>query len=376
MRLAVVHPFLYTRGGAERVVLKIAQHFRAKIFCSVYEPQNTFEGFGELDIEVLKPGRLRVLPHELPERVRDAAIAGEQFYRLKLRDYDIINAQGTPSEWVRNRNAPVIWYAHTPNREAFDLYEWRMSRRTAAERLLYWSFIQPYRVIERETAPRIEHVFANSGNTRQRLLKYLGVNAEILHPGVDCGDFHCEDYGRFFFYPSRITPEKRFEFAIAAFKQFKKKHRDWKLLIAGALMHSRPEHVAYYGRIKKMLGTDGEILLNVPNERIADLYARCRAVLYTPVNEDFGIVPLEAFASCKPVIAANEGGPREVIQNGENGFLVSAAAEMAQRMGYLAANRNEAERMGKNGRMAAERRFSWAHFLSRFGKVCEELAGA
>jgi glycosyltransferase involved in cell wall biosynthesis len=376
MRLAIVHPFLYTRGGAERVVLKIAQHFRAKIFCSIYEPRNTFEEFGDLDIEVLKPGRLRALPSGLPKRVRDAAIAGEQFYRLHLRDYDVVNAQGTPSEWVRNRNAPVVWYAHTPNREAFDLYEWRMSRRNAAERLLYWSFIQPYRVVEHAIVPRIEHVFANSGNTRHRLLKYLGVDAEVLHPGVDCSDFHCSGYGRFFFYPSRITPEKRFEFAIAAFKQFKKRHRGWKLLIAGALMRSRPEHVAYYERIRKMLGTDGEILLNAPNERIADLYARCRAVLYTPVNEDFGIVPLEAFASCKPVIAANEGGPREVVSDGENGFLVANATEMAQRMDLLAARPEEAERMGKHGRNAAERRFSWQHFLSRFDEVCKKLAGA
>ncbi|MEM3399488.1 MAG: glycosyltransferase [Candidatus Micrarchaeia archaeon] len=372
-KLALVHPYLYTKGGAERVVLKIAQHFNAKIYCSIYDKENTFPEFSELDVEVIKKGFMGYLPSFIPKRARDAAISGYQFYTLKIKDYDVVNAHGTPSEWVRNRNAPVVWYCHTPNREAFDLYEWRMRRRNLYEKLVFWSFIQAYKFFEFKTVPKIEHVFANSENTKNRLKKYLGVDAQVLNPCVDYDRFRCDAYDKFFLYPSRITPEKRFEFAIEAFKKFSERNKGWKLVIAGALLRQRKEHVAYYEQIRSMLGDMGEIMLDVDSKTLTDLYARCTAVLYTPVDEDFGIVPLEAMASCKPCIAINEGGPKEVIPK-EAGFLISSPAEMAEKMGYIANNIVDAEKMGKAGRAHVEKNFSWKAFLNKFERVVRQLA--
>lgn len=224
MKLVLVHPFLYTRGGAERVVLKIAQHFDAKIYCSIYEPQNTFSEFKDLDIHVVKT-KLRPMFSRFSKRIRDAVAAGIEFYSLKLDDYDVVNAQGTPSEWIRNMNRPVVWYCHTPNREAFDLYEWRMSRRNPLQKALYWSFIQPYRRIEFSVVPRIEHIFANSINTQNRLKKYLGVNSELLHPGIDYETFHCGNYGNYFLYSSRITPRKDSSWQLKHLKNSEQKLR-------------------------------------------------------------------------------------------------------------------------------------------------------
>ncbi|MFH1285678.1 MAG: hypothetical protein ABIH99_03790, partial [Candidatus Micrarchaeota archaeon] len=88
LKLAICHPFLYTFGGAEKVVLKIAKHFDAKIYCSLYTPESTFAEFRNLDIEVLKPKYLGALPTLLPKRVRDAAIAGEEFNNLEIKGFD------------------------------------------------------------------------------------------------------------------------------------------------------------------------------------------------------------------------------------------------------------------------------------------------
>ncbi|MFH1125996.1 MAG: glycosyltransferase, partial [Candidatus Altiarchaeota archaeon] len=260
MDLAIVHPFLYTRGGAERVVLEIARHFNAKIFCSRYAPEDTFPEFKNLDVEVLKSRVSSVVPSVLPVRVRDAVVAGFKFYNKKLGDFDVINAHGTPSEWIRRRNSPVVWYCHTPNREAFDLYQWRMSKRRLHQKALYWSMIQPYRLIEYSIVPKVEFIFANSVNTQLRLRKYLNRESAVLSPCTDYKDFHSETYGKYFFYPSRIAPEKRFEYAIRAFKIFRKRHRDWRLVIAGALFKERREHVEYYEKIRNMLGGYGELL--------------------------------------------------------------------------------------------------------------------
>ena len=366
MDVAVVHPFLYTRGGAERVVLEVAKEFDAKVFCSRFVPEETFPEFKDVDVEVVKSHASLLLPGFLPVRVRDAVSAGMKFFNKKLDGFDVVNAQGTPAEWIRNRNRPVVWYCHTPNREAFDLYQWRMSRRQLHQKALYWSMIQPYRIIESMIVPKIEHIFANSVNTQKRIKNFLGRDSEVLNPGVDCNSFRCEGFEKFFFYPSRITPEKRFEYAIAAFKEFKKENKGWRLVIAGALVKERHEHVAYYHKIKRMLGSDVDILLDFPNKKLVDLFSRCYSVLYSPVNEDFGIIPLEAMASGKPCIAVNEGGPKEVVLNNKTGFLVDSEADMARKMSLIASNPDKAERMGRAGRRLARSKYIWKAFMKRF----------
>jgi glycosyltransferase involved in cell wall biosynthesis len=114
----------------------------------------------------------------------------------------------------------------------------------------------------------------------------------------------------------------------------------------------------------------------VPFRKIQDWYARCYSVLYTPLHEDLGLVPVEGFAAKKPCIAWNEGGPREVVDDGKDGFLVNSVDEMAAKMKWLAERPEIAEQMGKAGRKKAEKKFSWDVFLKRFGKVCGEVAKA
>jgi alpha-1,3/alpha-1,6-mannosyltransferase len=115
-----------------------------------------------------------------------------------------------------------------------------------------------------------------------------------------------------------------------------------------------------------MLGSDGDILLDVPNKKLVDLFSRCYSVLYSPVNEDFGIIPLEAMASGKPCIAVNEGGPKEVVLNNKTGFLVDSEADMARKMSLIASNPDKAERMGRAGRRLARSKYSWKAFMKRF----------
>ncbi|MBI5046932.1 glycosyltransferase family 4 protein [Candidatus Micrarchaeota archaeon] len=371
MRLVILTPFLETQGGMERVVLKIAQHFDATVHTLYYDPENTFQEFKNLQVEVGKPSIIRKIP--LAKRVTGAIEAGKYFYNLKLKDYDVVNAQQTPAEWARNFNAPMIWYSHTPNREAFDLYEWRMKRRNAFSKAIFWTSIQAFRYFEFRTVPKIEYIFTNSKNSQQRIKTYLKQESEVLYPGVEYEKFSSKRYENFFFYPSRIVPEKELEYAIEAFKLFSKRANGWKLIIAGGLS-KRPEHQNYYKKIKALCNEDISVETNVTEERLVDLYATCNCVLYTPVNEDFGLVPLEALASGKPCIARNEGGPRETIIDKKDGFLVNSIFEMAERMEFLAKNPEQAEKMGSVGRTKVKKDFTWERFLKRFGEKAKELA--
>jgi glycosyltransferase involved in cell wall biosynthesis len=376
MKLVLVHPSLSTRGGAERVVLKIAQHFNSKIYCTAYDPKATFSEFKDCEVEVIKTKPWSSLPYPA-KRIKEAVVAGAAFYSLKLHDYDVIGAVGTPSEWVRNNNKPLVWYCLTPNREAFDpsIQKEREKERNFAQSTIYSSFALPYKIIERRIVPKIEYIFAISKTIQTRLKNYLNTGSEVLYPGIEYERFYCSNYKHYFLYPSRIAPEKRFEFAIEAFKKFRAKIGDkkWKLIIAGSLIKERPDHVNYYKKIKKMIMGYGEIKLDLPTKDISKLYSNCYSVLYSPINEDFGLVPLEALSSYKPCIAINEGGPKEILIDGETGFLVNSVEEMARRMGYLVKNQTFVEEMGKNGRKYVEKNFSWDQFLERFETVCRSL---
>jgi len=369
LRLVIVTPFLEARGGMERVVLKLAQHFDAHVHTLYYDPEHTFPEFKSLSVEAPahKNFSLRQLP--IGRRLATGIEAGNHFYNLKLSDYDLVNTHTTPSEWVRHHNSPVIWYCHSPNRDSFDLYSWRMKDKRLLSKAAYWASIQAFKFFEFETVPKIEWIFANSQNTQTRIKRYLNRDAEVLHPGVDLHKFSTRGYEKFFFFPSRIVPEKQHVFAIEAFRMFASRTKGWKLIIAGSVPHTQEVH---YKKLLSLGGGSVAFERDLDDKRLADLYSRCYCVLYPPVNEDFGLVPLEAFASRKPCIAMNEGGPRETITDGVDGFLVGTPQEMAARMEWLSRNPEKCALMGRNGRKKAEKKFTWERFLKRFEEKAKE----
>jgi glycosyltransferase involved in cell wall biosynthesis len=367
MRLAIVNPFIETRGGLDYTIMKIAQHTGATVYCSRYNPKTTFPEFRGIDVQMLPGAKGRFI---------GGVASGLSFYTAKLQDFDLVNCHSSPSEWIRNRNSPVLWYCHSPNREAYDLYDWRMGRRNPAAKLAWGAAIAGFRQIESRVVPHIEHIFANSKNTQKRIRKYLNQESEVLHPAVELSDFSEGDYGKYFLYPSRIAPEKNFEFAIAAFKKFRrmagKSASGWKLIIAGSLS-SRPEHIAYCQEIAEYLGADGTVHTNISAQKRRLLYSNCRALVYTPINEDFGLVPLEGFASSKPCIAVASGGPLETVSDKRDGFLVPDEKHAAIAMLLLSHDASLAERMGKSGYVKVRDKFSWKTFFDRFDAVAANL---
>jgi glycosyltransferase involved in cell wall biosynthesis len=353
----------------ERVVLKLAQRFDAHVYCLHYDPQKTFPEFRSLHVESGGKAPTRLFP--IGKRMMTGVEAGVYFYTLKLKGYDLINPHSSPSEWIRKRNSPVLWYCHSPNREAYDLYDWRMERRNRITRAGYAAAINVFKSLEGQTVPNIERIVCNSKNTQNRIKKYFKRESEVISPGIDPQAFSCKSYEKFFFYPSRFIPEKNHHFALEAFWIFTRRNPGWKMVLAGALA---PEHVKYVKKLQSEGVKNISIETNVSEERLCDLYSRCYCTLYPPVNEDFGLVPLESLASSKPCIAIGQGGPRETVDNSEDGFLVQTPTEMAQRMEYLALHPGICEKMGKMGRKKVLKKFTWDAFLSKFEKSAKKVA--
>ena len=368
MRLILLTPFLDSRGGFEHKVYRIAKHFDATIHCLRYEPENTYDDFRDLHIETPKGSFLRDAERRLIKPFQTA----RYFYNLKLEDYDLVNAHLEPSEFARRRNSPMIWECYAPYRSAFDLYQWRMKRSSLPGKVALVCANEAFKQIEYRIVPKIEYIFTCSLNSKDRIRRYLGRDSEVLYGGINARTFTSREPEGFFFYPSRIAPEKDFEYAIEAFRIFSSRVKGWKLVIGGSLSRL-PASRQYLEKLRAMCDDSISIETDMSEERKRDLYSRCHAVLYTPVDEDFGIVPLEGMASSKPCIAKNEGGPRETVVEGVDGFLVNSPQEMAERMEHLAKNPEESIAMGKAGRRKVVERFTWERFLRRFGEKADEV---
>ena len=375
MKLVITQHSINDRGGAERVILKIAQRYDATIYTLGYDPKGTFEEFKALNIKVFRERRSSV--NVLPKRVSNALHYGYGFYNLKIKeDYDVINSHMSPSEWVRNRNPRVLWYCHTPPRELYDPTVANLRKKSLSESIMYKGFGRVYTRMEKGVVKKIEAIATNSGVTRGRIKRIFGRNAEIINPGIDYKDFYNADNGKYFIYPSRIAEQKRQDYAIEAFSILTKdrKYRDYKLVLAGSMSNRYADFREYYERLKAM---DVRNVIFMPNPSDVELrkaYSRSTAVLFAAINEDYGIVPLEGMASYKPVISVNEGGPTETIVDGKTGFLVNSPKEMAKRMALIAENAELADAMGREGRKRVEKYYSWNAFFTKFDRLMRKVS--
>lgn len=375
MKMLMAQSSLTLIGGDARILLKIAQHYNAKIYTAEYNPKSTFQEFRDLDVEVIgRSTTRRLLPYG---RVAQGLDYGLAFYNLAVReDYDLINAHIAPSHWIRNRNERVLWYCHTPLRDVYDLYRFRLSMKRAREKPVYAMGAAGVRLLDQGVVKKIEGILANSENTNGRIQKYYGrKDATVLPGGIEYETFKSGEDRKYFLYPSRFSPNKRQDYAIRAFREFRRHMKGYRLVLCGAVSKDNAFR-EYYDTIKSMVANAGDVTImeNVSESRLRHLMAESTAVLYPPMNEDYGLVPLEAMASRKPVIAVNEGGPASTIEEGRTGFLVNSEEGMARCMRYVAQHPKIAEQMGDNGRREVERHYSWKAFFKVFDREARKVA--
>ena len=218
----------------------------------------------------------------------------------------------------------------------------------------------------------------------ERRLEAAGVvkpgQTEVVHPGIDTTLM--APTGRrepFFLIPGRIMWSKNVELGIRAFMTLKEESdrtevQASRLVVAGMVDEkSRP----YLQSLRALVAgrDDVDFVLSPADEELLDLYDRCFAVLFTPPNEDWGIVPLEAMAFGKPVVAVGRGGPAESVVDSETGYLRDAAAgPFAEAMERLLSEPEVYERISQAARERAQR-YDWARFVDRIDEYLYELAG-
>ncbi|NUN70085.1 MAG: glycosyltransferase [Bacteroidetes bacterium] len=270
--------------------------------------------------------------------------------RFDLSEYDlVVSTSHAVAKSVRVRpDALHICYCHTPMRYVWDMYEEYFGKGKAglvtrlAMRVLR-PFLQRW---DAATADRVHYYIANSENVRQRIRRYYKRDAEVIFPPVDTDRFQCSTVDdHFHLIVSALVPYKRVDLAVQVFNTTGK-----RLVIAG----TGPETAA----LRAMAGPNIEFLGWQSDEQLAQLYARCTALIF-PGVEDFGIVPLEAQASGKPVIAFGQGGALETVIDGVTGvfFDRQTAASLQQ-----AVTACESLRFDPRAIRAHAERFSRPHY--------------
>ncbi|MDX2110389.1 MAG: glycosyltransferase family 4 protein [Verrucomicrobiota bacterium] len=174
--------------------------------------------------------------------------------------------------------------------------------------------------VEKKLLGEAGAVYANSKNVATRLEKYSGIaSTPLYHPPEGAERFYCSDAGDYFYYPSRICVMKRQELVLRALAECK---ADVRVIFSG-----HPDSPDYYNELKTLttrLKLDQRVqwLGAVSEEDKLRLYAESRAILYVPIDEDYGYITLESFLAGKPLICCTDsGGPLEFIEDSVNGWV-------------------------------------------------------
>ncbi len=298
MRAAIVHYWLLNRRGGEKVLDALCRILPgADIFTLFCDPRTLSPEMRRHRIitSFLNPFRrgYRSLLPLMPMALES----------LDLRGYDlIVSSESGPAKGVIAPSSAVhLCYCHTPMRYLWDLYpayrnEWTRAR---WKRALMTPLANYLRLWDYASAARVDHFVANSENVRRRIWKTWRREADVIHPPVEIEAFHWQPAEDYFLIVSELVAYKRIDLAVRYFSRSGR-----KLRIAG----TGPE----YRNLRRIAGPNVEFLGRVTDLELPELYARCRAFLL-PGEEDFGMTPVEALASGKPVIALARGGALETV---------------------------------------------------------------
>jgi len=169
---------------------------------------------------------------------------------------------------------------------------------------------------------------------------------DVLHPPAPRRPYRCDGYGDYLFAVSRLTPLKRFDLLLEALAQ--PAAHGIRAVIAG-----EGEALPQLLEQRRRLGLDGrvEFVGRLDDAQLVDHLARCRAVAFVPLDEDYGFVTVEAFAAVKPVVTCRDsGGPTELVDDGVSGLVCEPTpAAVAAGLRRLMDDRAAAERLGRAG---------------------------
>jgi glycosyltransferase involved in cell wall biosynthesis len=310
-RVAIVHEWLTIPGGSEQVVLELLDMFpSAELFTSVYDPAPWPASITERVVHTSMldrlPGAHRHYPKLLP-------LMNRAFRAFDLSNFDLVLSSSHAC--AKNVRTPAsalhVCYCHTPMRYAWEEGFLDGEDMGRLARLALPLLLRRLRRQDLAGSASPDVFIANSRHVADRIARYYGRSADVIHPPVDVEHFLGLERspGDFYFVFGRVVPYKRVDLAVAACARLGR-----QLKVAG-------DGRALEG-IRAAVQEDAQVefLGRVEDDERDRLLTQARALLF-PGEEDFGIVPVEAQAAGLPVIAYGIGGASESVLDGDTGVL-------------------------------------------------------
>lgn len=304
MKVAIVQDELIRRAGGERVGLCIHYAFpEAPLYTIAYREDDTFPEYKNCNVKTSWFNKLVKNESDLKRYFFPFGILAMK--QLDLTAYDIIIQSGTHcSKYVKvNNKALVITYCYTPFRLAWNPRSYsEYIRSKGIKRAIFNVVVNILKRIDKKSAERTDYFLGMTRETAERIkAAYTPLNdITIIPPPVTIKNFYIsETQDEYYFLLSRLEFYKKVDLVVKAFNLTGK-----KLIIVGRGSKEK--------ELKEMANSNIQFYSGLSQDEIAKFYSKCRAFLM-PQHEDYGITPLEANASGRPVIAYSKGGVLETM---------------------------------------------------------------
>ena len=408
VRVAFVHPDLGI-GGAERLVvdsalaLKSAGH-DVELFTAHHDPSHCFKETRDGTLKIVSAGDW------LPRSCCGKGYALWAYIRMtylsifllmfvkfgdKQQEFDIIICDQISASIpiLRLTRAKILFYCHFPDMLLTE-------RNSLLKKVYRW----PIDKLEEKTTGMAHKVLVNSkftGSTFHSTFLSLGhIQPEVLYPSLNFSAYdnaqknqeeseelvnlYPNSVSCLFLSINRFERKKNLSLAIKAFAKFleeldPKKKPTTHLVMAGGYDERVIENKEHYMELRKLteqldISKYVTFIRSFSDVQKVHLLHRCRAMVYTPSSEHFGICPLEGMYMRRPVIAVNNGGPLETVLDGQTGFLCEPTPEkFSAKMKSFYVEEAEAVKMGEEGRRHVVENFSFSTFTRKLNKIVVDL---
>lgn len=311
MKIALVHDWLPFMGGAERVLINFLELYpNAPIYTTIC---NKSRMEGQLKEANIITSNLQKKNKEIENHRKLFPFMMTAIESFNLNDYDIVlsSSSSVAKGAITSPSTMHICYCHSPMRYAWEFsheYAGKMAGKGGLKAKILGYFLTGVRLWDNASSDRVDYFIANSENVAKRIWKHYRRESVVIHPPVRCKLFNISDVNEeYFLIVSRLQEYKRIDLAIETFNELK-----LPLVIIG----DGPERE----KLEKMAKSNIKFLGRESDEVIKEHYAKCRAFIFTG-EEDFGITPLEAMASGRPVIAYRKGGALETVVENKTGIF-------------------------------------------------------
>ncbi|WP_448546867.1 glycosyltransferase [Thalassotalea fusca] len=306
--MAVLYDFMEVVGGAESLTIELANSTHQDIIVAGVN-YNIIEKLPSINNELHSISKLSTLP--LWKSIK-GMYAFRHINDSLLKDrVNLYSGNNAPLAVYNSKADRNIYYCHTPPRFVYDLYDYYQNTLPWYQKHIVSVFARYVRAHYEPALKEMDAIYCNSKNVQSRIRHYLGCEAEVVYPPIAINKFFNRESNGYYLSTARLENYKRVELIVDAFLAMP----DKKLVVVsgGTLLESL--------RKKALQAENIQVVGWVSEQSLLSYVAECIATIYLPIDEDFGMSPVESMAAGKPVIGVNDGGLKETILHEETGWL-------------------------------------------------------